>query len=104
MANKNKMVQREHFGTKDSRPASSTPPPTPKAADPPIETQEVASSDVLRQLAKKIQKALLNEEHPKVSLAEYLKLVQLIKDTEGEQLREITVRWVDPLWVPDNVA
>lgn len=37
----------------------------------------------------------LSAEQTKVSLADYIRLVQLQKEIEGDEPREIRVRWVD---------
>ena len=99
MANKkqNRITEHKTTNSRDIAP----PPELPQKGT--IETTEVASPEVLRLIAKKIQNSLLNEAPTKANLSDYLKLVQLIKETEGDEVREITVRWVDPLWAPDEV-
>jgi hypothetical protein len=48
-----------------------------------------------------MQTSLLKDESTKGSFSDYLKLLQLIKEVEGDRPREITVRWADPLWPPE---
>src|SRR5690242_11547197 len=88
-----------------ARKRSHTPRKSPAATNQPAtsapncETDEVASLKVLQDLARKMQKSLLDEQNTRATFADYLKLLQLIKEAEGNTPRQITVRWVDPPWL-----
>src|SRR5437868_5861420 len=89
---------------------SHTPRRNPPATKEPAisalgcETDEVASLEVLQDLARKMQKSLIDEQNTKATFSDYLKVLQLIKEAEGNKPRHITVRWVDPSWLtaPDE--
>ena len=85
--------------TKHLRPRGK-PPGKAAALAPPSDPsdQEVASRQVLIDLARKIQTSLMADNAPKPTFSEYFKILQLLKETEGDLPRDITIRWVDPLW------
>jgi hypothetical protein len=51
-------------------------------------------SEVVSKLLEKVEKEL--DTSVKASLGEYIRLVQLQKDLEEEEVREIKVTWVEP--------
>ena len=75
------------------RGRSNTAPPS---GEP--DHQDVASRQVLVELAKKMQTRLMKDEEAKVTFAEYFKILQLLKETEGDLPSDINVRWLDPQW------
>ena len=52
-------------------------------------------SEVVEELLEKVEQKLGKGE-VKASLGDYIRLVQLRKELEDEEPREIEVRWVDP--------
>ncbi|MFM2124567.1 MAG: hypothetical protein RL328_1018 [Acidobacteriota bacterium] len=58
------------------------------------EKKKNGQAEVVRQLLEGIEKKL-QEQDLKVTLADYIRLVQLKKELEGEEPREIRVTWVD---------
>ncbi|MCX6633373.1 MAG: hypothetical protein NTW28_37740 [Candidatus Solibacter sp.] len=53
-------------------------------------------SGVLTDVIKKMEEKLKTEEF-KASVADYLKLVQMEKDIDDEETKEIKVTWVEPV-------
>src|SRR3954464_11101976 len=84
---------RKNSKTSGPRSGSSTPPPPGKHDYP-----EVACRQVLVDLARKMQSRLMSDEEAKVTFSEYFKILQLLKETEGDLPADITVRWADPIW------
>lgn len=72
--------------------SNTTPPP----GEP--DHQDVACREVLVELARKMQIRLMKDEEAKVTFAEYFKILQLLKETEGDIPTHINVRWLDPQW------
>jgi hypothetical protein len=56
---------------------------------------EESRAKVVKALLKKIE-ARLGEDVGKATLADYIKLLQLQKELDDEEPREIHVRWVEP--------
>ncbi|MEO5924143.1 MAG: hypothetical protein ABIR70_09970 [Bryobacteraceae bacterium] len=54
-----------------------------------------SQADVVRELLEKVEKKLGGEEM-KATLADYIRLVQLKKELEEDEPREIRVTWVEP--------
>ena len=50
---------------------------------------------IVKKLLRKVEKQL-SEDEVKASLGDYIRLVQLQKELEEEQPREIKVTWVEP--------
>lgn len=50
------------------------------------------------ELARKMQIRLMKDEEAKVTFAEYFKILQLLKETQGDIPTHINVRWLDPQW------
>jgi hypothetical protein len=63
------------------------------AAEKPVESGGRAG--VLKRLLKIVEKKL-TEKEVKATLGDYIKLVQLQKEMDDEQPREIRVTWVEP--------
>src|SRR5579864_2312516 len=64
-----------------------------RAAEKPVESGGRAG--VLKRLLKSVEKKLSGED-VKATLGDYIKLVQLQKEMDDEQPREIRVTWVEP--------
>jgi len=64
-----------------------------RAAEKPVESGGRAG--VLKRLLKIVEKKL-TEKEVKATLGDYIKLVQLQKEMDDEQPREIKVTWVEP--------
>lgn len=94
MPRKNKKNTPEHDVKTTSRKTSSPSPSIPENRN----GDDIASREVLVQIARRMQARLLQDDDARFTFAEYLKILQLIKETEGDSPKQITVRWVDPLW------
>jgi hypothetical protein len=53
-------------------------------------------SEVVEELIEKMEKRLTAEGGFKASLADYIRLIQLQKELEEDEPRDIEVKWVDP--------
>jgi hypothetical protein len=59
-------------------------------------TEESAKqAEVVKKLLEKVEQKLTGED-VKATLGDYIKLIQLQKELEDEQTREIKVTWVEP--------
>jgi hypothetical protein len=54
-----------------------------------------SQAQIVRQLLKQME-VKLGEKNAKATLADYIRLVQLKKELEGEEPKEIRVTWVEP--------
>ena len=54
-----------------------------------------AQAKVIEELIEKFEKKLGSED-AKATLGDYIRLLQLRKELDEEELREIEVKWVDP--------
>lgn len=59
-----------------------------------IENEQRSQADVVNQLLRQME-AKLSEQGVKVTLADYIRLVQLQKELADDEPREIRVTWVD---------
>ena len=50
---------------------------------------------MVKQLLKKVEQKLSGDEEVKATLGDYIRLVQLQKELEEEEPKEIKVTWVD---------
>lgn len=64
--------------------------------------EDVTSRETLMLVARKMLKRLMDDNETKATFAEYLKILQLIKETGDDSPGEITVRWVEPNWADDD--
>jgi len=60
------------------------------------ESGKKRQSAVVKELVQKVEEKLQADVKTKATLADYIKLVQLQKELEEEEPREIRVTWVDP--------
>ena len=59
------------------------------------EDERRSQAEVVRQMLKQVEEKL-SKEDAKATLADYIRLVQLKKELEDEEPREIRVTWVEP--------
>jgi hypothetical protein len=52
-------------------------------------------AEIVEQILEQVEQKI-SEGEVKATLSDYIRLVQLQKELEGEEPGEITVRWVDP--------
>jgi hypothetical protein len=57
-------------------------------------------SQAVRQLLDKVEKTF-EERQAKATLGDYIRLIQLQRELEAEEPKNITVTWVDPETNPD---
>lgn len=60
-----------------------------------VKKQPNKTTEVVGELLKKVEQTL-KEGDVKATLAEYIRLVQLQKELEEDEPKEITVTWVEP--------
>jgi hypothetical protein len=59
------------------------------------ESERRRQARVVRELLGKIEEKL-GQDAPKATLGDYIRLVQLRKELEADEAKEIRVTWVDP--------
>ncbi|HBY60820.1 MAG TPA: hypothetical protein DEH78_13440 [Solibacterales bacterium] len=91
------------MATNAKRPAKPTKkqrkprPHTSKASDVGTETGEECCQDILPLVRTLLTQAInkVNENDTKATLADLIRLIHLRLELEGEQAKEVTVRWVE---------
>jgi hypothetical protein len=76
------------------KPDSAGPEPKPKPKPKAVRADK-GQAGVVKKLLKKVEQKLSGDE-VKASLGDYIRLVQLQKELEEEQPKEIKVTWVEP--------
>ena len=55
-----------------------------------------SQADVVERLLRKVERKLADDADLKATVGDYIRLLQLQKELQDEEPREIEVRWIDP--------
>ena len=55
-----------------------------------------SQADVVERLLRKVERKLADDADVKATVGDYIRLLQLQKELQDEEPREIEVRWIDP--------
>jgi hypothetical protein len=61
-----------------------------------INSTEAATAEEVRELLELVRSRLLAQDDGKANVGDYIRLLQLYREMEGERPRQIEVRWIEP--------